>query len=147
MKITMHGGLASRRQRASLYGTVIALLLAGCANTPAPEAQAGPVACSRGSARPANPNGSVFQEAANVQATAAPSPAAGAGAAGASGVVVFGDGAASPAAPSAQTVPPLQLNGAENKPVSRLDDRGRKAGARERAPHKTAAIPTNFRSC
>jgi hypothetical protein len=144
MKITMHGGFASRRQRTSLCVTLIALALAGCANTPAPEARAGPTACSRGSARPANPHGSVFQNAATVQAT--PEQAAAANAAG-GGVIVFDNPTASPAVPSGQTVPPLQFNGDAGKPAARGADRRRTTGARSSAPRKSAAIETEYRSC
>lgn len=110
----MHGALVARRWGRILCVGVASCALAACATTP--DGRDPPDHCSRGKARPANPNGSVF-----LQATVGQAPDANGGRS--AEVMVFGKGEAdtAPNAPADAVVPapPTATEGAPVAPAGR----------------------------
>ena len=109
MWLLNHGAPAARRWGRILCVGVASYALAACATTS--ESRNPPKQCSRGSARPANPNGSVFQQAA---VSAVPQ-----GSASGRDVMVFGrDGAqADPDNPPADAAVPAPPTAQDRAPA------------------------------
>lgn len=109
-----HGALSARRWGRILCVGVASCALSACATTS--EGRDPPKHCSRGQARPANPNGSVF-----LQATVGAAPEANAGRS--VEVMVFGKESeqADPSAPADVVVPapPAATEGAPVAPAGR----------------------------
>lgn len=127
-----HGALSARRWGWILCVGVASCALSACATTS--EGRDPPKHCSRGKARPANPNGSVF-----LQATVGAAPEANAGRS--AEVMVFGKEGeqADPNAPADVVVPapPTGTEGAPAAPAGRPFSMGR----------NLAPLQSEFRSC
>lgn len=128
MWIVNHGALAARRWGRILSVGLASCALAACATTP--EGRNPPEKCSRGSARPANPNGSVILQN-SVQGAALQQDG--------NAVMVFGQDHAAPAQDA--TIPAPPATGEATSETGKDLSAARKAPTRKRRSISMGSSP------